>query len=107
MPFAPLSQRVNLERRPAGLQERPVLQQFRMVDFGPCFDEALLRARKAAADAFDRVQSERCDYILIRGMEMRPVVRCTDLQEHSNYDSEESGNLRHPFTCLLNVILTG
>jgi hypothetical protein len=28
-------------------------------------------------------------------MEMRTVVRGTDLHEHSNHDSEESRNLRH------------
>src|SRR5438093_13286169 len=42
-----LPQWLTLERRLAGLQERPVLQQLRMVDFGPRLDEALLRARKA------------------------------------------------------------
>ena len=46
------TQGLNLERRFAGLQERPVPQQFCMVDFGPRLDESLLRSRKAKeADA--------------------------------------------------------
>ncbi len=59
------------------------------------FYEALLRPRKRAANALDRIQCERRDRVLVGGMEMRPVVRCTDLREHANDDSEESGDFRH------------
>ena len=52
-------QRLDLERRPAGLQERPITQQFHMVDLGPRLDESFLRSRKATADAFNRIESER------------------------------------------------
>ncbi len=83
-------QRLDLERRPAGLQERPITQQFHMVDLGPRLDESLLRSRKATADAFNRIESERGKCILIRCMEVRMVVRCANLHEHSNHDSEES-----------------
>src|SRR6266850_2364043 len=50
----------------------------------PRLDESLLCARKAAADAFDGVERERGECVLIQGMKMRTVVRDADLHEHSN-----------------------
>ena len=66
-----------------------------MVDFRPSLDEALLRPRKAAANALDRIQSERGQGVLIERVKMRPMVRRTDLHEHSNDDSEEPRQFRH------------
>ena len=61
-----------------------------MMDFGSGLDQALLRTRERAANGFNRIQGKRRDCILVRGMEMRSVVRCTDFREHANDDSEKS-----------------
>jgi hypothetical protein len=71
-------QRFNLERRPPGLQEFPIVQQFLAMDFSPRFNEPLLGSRESAADTLDGIKSEDCLHVLIRGMEMRPVVRSAD-----------------------------
>lgn len=65
------------------------------MDFGPGLDESLLGARQIAANALDRIESEHALGILIRRMEVRPVVRSADFHEHSNDDSEESRDLWH------------
>jgi hypothetical protein len=44
-------QRIDLDRRLAGLQERPVVLQFGPMDFHPGFDQTLLRLRQATAKA--------------------------------------------------------
>jgi hypothetical protein len=93
--LAPFTAVLNLERRPAGLQEFPVQQQFRMMDFGSGLDKALLSPRKLAADAFDRIQRERGKRVLIQRVKMRPVVGSADFHEHPNDDSEEPRQLRH------------
>jgi len=77
------------------MQELPVPQQLLTVDFCPGLNESLLGSRKSAADALDGIKSEYGRYVLIRGVEMRPMVRSADFHEHSNHNSKESGNLRH------------
>ena len=84
-----LVQWLDLDRWPAGLQERPVLQQFFPMDFCPGLDQPLLRPGKFAADALDRVQREYRLRILIRGVEVRPMVRRADFHEHPDDDAEE------------------
>lgn len=37
------------------MQESPVVPQFLMMDFGPRFNEALLRPRKGATDTLNRI----------------------------------------------------
>jgi len=74
--FSPLPQWFDLERCLTRLQAPPVVQQLRVMNFGPSLDQALLRARERAANAFDRIQGKRRDCVLVRGMEMRSVVRC-------------------------------
>jgi hypothetical protein len=86
----PLPQWLNLERRLARLQAPPVLQLFGMMNLGPRLHQALLRTRKRATDALDRIQGKRRDGVRVRRMEMRPVVWSADFREHPNDDSEES-----------------
>ena len=69
-----LPQWLNLERRTAGMQESPVVQEFVMMDLCPCFDEALLRARKIAADTLNRIEGEHGLEFLVRCVEVRPVM---------------------------------
>jgi hypothetical protein len=88
-------QRFNLEGRLNGLQELPIAQEFIVMNFSPRFDESLLGSVEIASDTLDRVKSERGSCVLISGMEMRPVARYADFHQHSNHDSEESGNLGH------------
>src|SRR3990167_4851625 len=66
-----------------------------MMDLGPSLNKALLCPRKPAANAFDWVQRERGQCVLIQRMEMRPMVRGADLHEHSNDDSEEPRQFWH------------
>jgi hypothetical protein len=86
LPFSS-TQRLDLERSPAGLQEGPILQEFVPMDLGPSLDKPLLFPRKITAHALNRVKREDALVFLIRGM--RPMVRRADLHEHSNDDSEE------------------
>lgn len=90
-----VSATLNLERRLTGSRELLVPQQLLTVDLGPGFHESLLGSGKSAADELDGIKSEHSPDVLIRGMKMRPVVRGANFHEHSNHDSEESGNLRH------------
>jgi hypothetical protein len=55
-----LPQWIDLDGRLAGLQELPVVLQFRSVDLCPCFDKALLWPGNTAAEAFDSVYREDC-----------------------------------------------
>lgn len=66
-----------------------------MMDFSPGLDKPLLRPRKSAADAFDGIQREGRQCVLIQRVEMRSMVGRTDLHEHPNDDSEESRQFRH------------
>ena len=80
------------------MQEFPIGQEFRMMNFGPRLDEALLRAREPAADALDRIESKRGQGVLIQGVEVRSMVRGTDLHEHSNDYSEKARQFGHDGT---------
>ena len=66
--------------------------------FRPCFDESLLRPREPAANALDRIEGERRQGVLVQGVEVRSVVRGTDLHEHPNDDSEKARQFRHGAT---------
>ena len=68
-----------------------------MMNFRPRLDEALLHSREPAANALDRIESERGQCVLIQGVEVRSMVRGTDLHEHPNNYSEETRQLRHGF----------
>ena len=70
-----LLQWFNLEGWLARLQECPVAQQFLAMDFSPRFDKSLLRSRQTATDAFDGIESEHSLQVLVRRMEVRPMVR--------------------------------
>ena len=58
-------------------------------------DEALLRSREPAANALDRIESERGQGVLVQGVEVRSMVRGTDLHEHPNDYSEKARQFRH------------
>jgi len=79
----------------AGLQEFPIPLKFRPMNLGPRFDETLLGPRQVATYALDGVNREHRCRILIVGVKVRSVVWYADLNEHSNDDSEKSGDLRH------------
>ena len=77
------------------MQEFPVGQEFRLMNFRPRLDEALLRPREPATNALDRIESERGQNVLIQGVEVRSMVRGTDLHEHPNDHSEKARQFRH------------
>jgi hypothetical protein len=64
----------DLDRRPAGLQEIPVVLQLRPVDLRPGLDEPLLRLRQAAPKALECVHGEDRGVFLVVRMEMRAVM---------------------------------
>ena len=66
-----------------------------MMNFRPRLDEALLRPREPAASALDRIQRERGQGVLIQCVEVRAVVRGTNLHEHPNDYSEKARQFRH------------
>ncbi len=68
------------------------------MNFRPCLNEALLRPREPAANALDRIEGERGQGGLIQGVEVRSMVRGTDLHEHPNDYSEKAGQFRHAGT---------
>ena len=82
------------------MQEFPVAQKLLAMDLRPGFDETFLCLRKAASNAFDRIKGEYSSYVLLVRMKMRSVMRCANLREHTNHDSEESRDLRHRFRCV-------
>ena len=46
-----------------------------MMNFRPRLDEALLRSGEPAANALDRIESERAQGVLIQGVEVRSMMR--------------------------------
>ena len=66
-----------------------------MMKFRPCLDEALLRPREPTANAFDRIESECGQGVLVQGVEVRSMVRGTGLHEHPNDYSEKARQFRH------------
>jgi hypothetical protein len=71
------------------MQESPVVQEFVAMDLGPRFDQPLLRSRKSAADALDRIESEDRLEFLVRRVEVRPVMWGADFCKHADDDSKE------------------
>jgi hypothetical protein len=92
------AQWLDLERRLAGLQEDPVLQQFLVVDLCPRLDQSLLRARKITTDALDGIEREHPCGRVVHGMEVGSMMRLTDLHEHSDDDPEKARELGHVVT---------
>jgi len=85
----------DFDRWLAGLQEIPVVLQFCPMDFGPGFDEPLLRLGQAAAQAFNRVHGEDSRKVLVVRMKMRSVVLSAGFDEHADDDPEEPREFRH------------
>jgi hypothetical protein len=84
-----LPQWLNLERRTAGMQQSPVVEQFIVMDLCPRLDKALLRSRKRASDALYRIEGEHCLEFLIDGMKVRPMMWRADFWKHADDDSKE------------------
>lgn len=66
-----------------------------MVNLRPGLDQPLLGPGQLASDALNRIERERGRGALVRGMEVRAMVRRAELREHSDDDSEEARQLRH------------
>jgi len=61
-----------------------------MTDLCPCFDEALLRPWQSATDTLNRIEGEHRLEFLVRCVEVRPVMWCTDFWKHTDDDSKET-----------------
>src|SRR5712691_13410140 len=66
------------------------------MDLSPGLHQPLLCSGKLPTYAFDRIQRERRQGILIQRVEVWTMVRGTNFRKHTDDDSEESGNLWHP-----------
>jgi hypothetical protein len=88
----------DLDGRPAGLQELPIGAKFFAVNLGPSFDEPLLSLRQPASEAFNRVDGKHRGLLLLVRVEMRPMVRLAEFDEHPNHDAEEPRQFRHATT---------
>jgi hypothetical protein len=88
----------DLDGRLAGLQELPVVLQFRPMDLRPCLDETLLGLWQAAAKALKGVDRKNCSVVLVVRMKVRSVVLPTCFDEHPNDDPEEPRKFRHAWT---------
>ena len=84
----------DLDGRLAGLQEIPVVLQFRAVNFGPRLNEPELRLGKAAAQALDCVHCEYGRLILVVSVEVRSAMLPARFNEHSNNGSRRSARAR-------------
>jgi hypothetical protein len=62
---------LDLDRRLPGLQQLPISLQFGAMDLRPCLDEALLRLWQAAAQTFNRVDSEHGRMFLVERVKVR------------------------------------
>jgi hypothetical protein len=80
-----LPQWFDLEGRPTGLQELPVLLELRAVDLGPSLDEPLLRLWQA----LDGVDGENGRVFLVIRVKVRSMMLPAGFNEHANYDSEK------------------
>ena len=65
----------------------------------PGFDESVLTTRQSPCDQFNSIHSVNGHFILIIGVEMRPMVLCSRFGKHANNDSEKPRNFRHSFSC--------
>src|SRR5262245_23256692 len=90
-----LSERIDLERRLARLQEVPVLLQFRPMNLCPGLHEASLADWKVATQALQRVDREHSCVLLVVRVEVRTMVRAAGLDEHPDDDPEESREFWH------------
>ena len=88
--FLGFAQWLDRERRLAGLQEGPILQQFLPMDLGPRLNQPLLRPRKVATEALDGIKSEGSLGFLIRRMEVGSMMGRSELHEHPDDDSEKT-----------------
>lgn len=59
------------------------------MDLGPCLDQPLLGLRKSTPEDLQRVQGEHASLILVIRVEVRPMMRPTNLDEHADDNAEE------------------
>jgi hypothetical protein len=79
----------DLDGRLTGLQEIPVLSQFVAMNLGPSLDQPLLGLREFTPENLQSVQGEHASLILVVRVEVRAMVRPTNLDEHTDDDAEE------------------
>ena len=72
---------IDLDGRLAGLQELPIVLQLRPVNLRPSLDEALLRLRQAAVQAFKRVDGEDSRVLLVERVKVCAVVLPTGCRD--------------------------
>lgn len=86
-----LLQRSNSKKGPANAGSHPVRAQLRAVKDGPLEDQAADPRREASPDDIQRVDLDHGLAVSVDRMEMRWRVI---LEEHSDLDSQEPGDLR-------------
>jgi hypothetical protein len=85
----------DLDGRLAGLQELPIVLQFRSMNLRPGLDEPLLGLRQAPAKTIERINREDRCLILIVRVEMCAVILSAGFHKHPDHNPEEAREFRH------------
>ena len=65
------------------------------MQFGPSFDKALLTLGKTPSDQLQRLHAVNGDMLLIVRVEVREMMWCVSLREHSNDNPEKPAQFWH------------
>ena len=102
-----LPERFDLDRWLARWQQGPVGLQLRTVNLGPCLDESHLGLGHCAAEHLKRIDGHGHRLFLLVLVKMRAVVKFTDLDEHSDHDTEEPRQRWHVSPYIVGLGLVG
>ena len=67
------------------------------MNFGPGNRQALLAGRQQTRHGLDRLDAENSDSVLVIGVEVRPMMRSTRLDEHPDDDSKKAADFGHGY----------
>jgi len=77
------------------MEQFPVGEQLRLVQFSPGFYQSPLPLWKPARDQFDRIDAENSHVVLIPGVKMSDMMRRARFGEHADNDPEKPAEFRH------------
>jgi len=77
------------------MEQIPVRQQFVLMQFGPCLNQAPLFLRQRSGNHFHRAHREDGSFALIIRMEMNVMVRRARFGKHADDDTKKATDFRH------------
>lgn len=77
------------------LEQGPVILQLHLMEFRPCLDKTLLTFGQRSRDKPNGINAEDTHCILIIGVEMRNMMRASDLGKHTNNNTKKPAKFRH------------